>query len=167
MDFPDPDGSNSTSAVIDLTGASDEAIFSVEMSIPLDAEEPSLDVILIDSASGEQVSTARLLVGEALELPDGELLRFVDIGDYARLSVVHDWSVPFIYAFLIIGLAGLSVAILGPYRRVLVMIVETGEGLAIHALIRDKRRSAIFEDRIREVLENAASDSISFSEEDR
>ena len=167
MDFPDEGGMNSTSAGLDLTNAAGEAVLVVEMSVPLDTDEHSLDVVVSDLATEQTVLEGRLLIGEAIELPDGERLRFVAIGDYARLSVVHDWSVPFIYALLVIGLAGLSVAVLNPYRRVLIMIVETDEGAAIHALIRDKRGSAIFKDRVREALGSAAGSSIPLSEEDR
>ena len=158
----------SASAIFDIKGEAGEAVLTVELSAPFEAKEPSLDVMVTDPVSGKFVTEARLTAGEALDLPDGERLRFIDTGDFALLSVVHDWSVPFIYVLLTVGLIGLSVAVLNPYRRLFVIVVDDEDGIpVINVLMRHGRAGVLFQDLVQQALENAVADSVPIPEEKR
>lgn len=78
--------------------------------------DPSV-IFTIDDVDG---STIRRVVrkGESLTLSQGWTLRVADVGYYARLSVVRDWSVAWIYGFLVVAIIGLVWAVLLPYRAV-------------------------------------------------
>ena len=158
----------STSSIFDIKGGDGEVLLTAEVSAPLDVDEPALDVALTDPASDESLAGARIAVGEALDLPNGERLRFVGTGDFVLLSVVHDWSVPLIYLLLTVGLVGLSVAVLNPYRRVLVMVTDGEDGVpAVNVLMRHGRAGVLFGDLVRHALEDAIADSESIAEEKR
>ena len=99
-------------------------------------------------------------------------MEYQELHYYARLSVVHDWSVSFIYLLFILGLAGVSVAVLDPHRRIAVVVGENQDeprALVVRVLIRHGRRSALFVERVNEVIEaslGAVSEDIS-TERDR
>jgi len=98
---------------------------------------------------------ATLAKGDALVLPGGQLLRLVDIVYYARLSVVDDWSIYPIYALFVIAGAALSLAVFTPYRVVRLLLVETPDGLVLHAQARHARRDPLFAEHVEGALRAA------------
>jgi len=100
-------------------------------------------------------SEAALAPGDALVLPGGQLLRLVDIVYYARLSVVDDWSVYPIYALFVLAGVAVSVAVFTPYRVVRLLLVETPDGLVLHAQARHARRDPLFRERVEDALRAA------------
>lgn len=86
--------------------------------------------------------------GSTLELPGGGRLRVVEVTDWARVSVANDWSVPYVYASLILATLGLAVAVLVPARRVSVLLVEEGEARFLHVGTWHEKRDPEFKRRV-------------------
>ncbi|MHB1016434.1 MAG: cytochrome c biogenesis protein ResB [Coriobacteriia bacterium] len=70
-----------------------------------------------------------LRVGESVTLPGEVALTIADLTKYARLSVVDDWSVYYIYTLFVLGMLGLTFALFTPYRAVRATVV-IGDGAA-------------------------------------
>jgi hypothetical protein len=69
-----------------------------------------------------------LQLGEELALPRGGTLRLVGVDYYARLQIVDDASIPFLYAALLVAALGLGVATLSRQHIVLGAVVDTPDG---------------------------------------
>lgn len=96
--------------------------------------------------------------GEAIDLPDGRRLRVAKVSDWVRVSVVNDWSVPFIYTLLFTAIAGLSLAVLVPTRRVSILLVEDEDGQALHLGMWHSRGDTLFKRQVLEAVRVAAGD---------
>lgn len=92
--------------------------------------------------------------GEMLEIGEGISLRIDTLDFYARLSVVDDWSVSWMYALFVLACASVSVSVLVPYRVVRILL-DTGEGdtPVLRMTARHGRGSPEFAARLREALE--------------
>jgi cytochrome c biogenesis protein ResB len=164
VDFDDAKPSGTTSARFDLTDSTGRLIEDVSLTVPLDRldglpvhqrpKQPRV-VMTVDASGAETVTT--LAVGQARILSTGDRLRLVDLVYYARVSVADDWSVYPIYALFVLAAIALSLAILVPYRRVLVMTVPSAEGAELHALVRSRRGDPVFEERVEAALREAAA----------
>lgn len=88
---------------------------------PRPAEEVTVTVGIPGSVDA---TSAVLGEGDAMTLPDGSRLRVLDLTRYAEITVVHDWSVPWLYAMFALGSIGVALTVFWPYRRV-VLKVET------------------------------------------
>jgi len=84
--------------------------------------------IVVYASDGTIVLDTVIKTGEAAILPDGGSLKLLGIGWYARLSIVDDWTTPFIYAAMIIALLGLSVSLLARQQIVLAAVVDGPHG---------------------------------------
>lgn len=89
-------------------------------------------------------------------LPDGSTLKLGPVGIYARVVVVNDWSVWWIYALLGIATIGLSMVMLAPHRVVRVLLVDTGNGARLHAIVSNSRRDPLFSARVEDALKQAS-----------
>jgi len=74
--------------------------------------------------------------GEGVTLPSGDTLRLDSIGYYARLSVVDDWSIPLLYAGLVIAIIGLTIAVAARQQIVLATVIEGPDGAKLAATMR-------------------------------
>ena len=67
--------------------------------------------------------------GEDVALPDGRNLRVDNVGYYARLQVVDDWSTVPLYLGMVAAMAGLTITAVARQQIVLATVVERPEGL--------------------------------------
>jgi hypothetical protein len=96
--------------------------------------------------------------GEALDLPGGQRLRVVRVGDWVRVSLANDWSVPFIYSLLLIATVALGVAVLVAARRASVLLVEDDDGVwSLHAGTWHSRTDPGFRTRVAGIVRDAAN----------
>ncbi|MDP2182339.1 MAG: cytochrome c biogenesis protein ResB [Actinomycetota bacterium] len=144
VDFLPGDSVRTDVSGFDITDSSGESRFGVDVSVPLDAEEPSVEITVTDLVTSDVPGAATLGVGEAFELPDGEKLRLAAVPRYGRLSVADDWSVVPIYALFAFATVGLSLAILTPHRRVRILAVEAEGRVSLHVVVQHDRGSAVF-----------------------
>ncbi|MDA3937121.1 MAG: cytochrome c biogenesis protein ResB [Actinomycetota bacterium] len=147
----------STSSGFEVTSSADGEVLVFEATLISREGGPEMEVTALAS-DGSRGESAQLGLGEVLTLPSGDRIEYRALDYYARLSVVHDWSITPIYTLFIIGLIGVSVAVLDPYRRVAVVVSgrpDAHDILDAHVLIRRGRRSALFVDRVKETLEAA------------
>lgn len=125
-----------------VSSTSGQVRMRVGVTVPLDRvasgfgewipKDPKASVTLYD-ASGATLGAKTIRPGESLKLPGGGSIRLNTIGWYARLSIVDDWTTPFIYAAMVIALLGLSVSLLARQQLVLAAVVpgERGTELAL------------------------------------
>jgi hypothetical protein len=95
---------------------------------------------------------ATLAIGEDIPFGDGMRLRIDHLGYYARLSVVDDWSVYWMYGLFVIGMIAVSVSILVPYRIVHVLFDDSGPRPVLRVHAHHNRSSPEFADRVRQAL---------------
>ena len=105
-------------------------------------------------AVGASVFTTVTAPG-TVELSDGLVLRIGAVKNYARIGVVYDWSVTWIYVLLVTATAGLSLAMMAPHRVVRVLLVEGESGALLHAIVEHRRGDPLFVQRMTEVLQDA------------
>jgi len=92
--------------------------------------------IVVYASDGTTVLDTVIKPGESAEIPGGGSLRLLGIGWYARLSIVDDWTTPFIYAAMIIALLGLSISLLTRQQIVLAAVVDGPDGPALAVRMR-------------------------------
>lgn len=66
--------------------------------------------------------------GESAKLPGGMVLTVDELTSYARLTVVNDWSVPYIYAALVLASIGMTIGLVWPPREVYARVADDTEG---------------------------------------
>jgi hypothetical protein len=99
---------------------------------------------------------AVLKTGQSARLANGSTIQFLAPRHYAVLSVVDDWSVPWIYAFLGLALLGMALSAALPPRTALVLVSRKEGTVTLHATASQAGGSAPFLARVREALESAA-----------
>lgn len=117
---------------------------------------PSQSMQVALQASGVSVPATVAAPG-VIPLPQGQRLVLGSVTNYARLSVVSDWSVYLIYALLGSAIIGLALALLMPFRSAWVLLVETTEGVDLHVISRHSRRDPTFTESIVSVLRELTS----------
>jgi len=93
--------------------------------------------------------------GENVALPGGGSLRLDSVGYYARLSVVDDWSIPFLYAGLVVAVVGLTIAVVARQQIVLVTAVKDLDGVTLVASVRLWHNAPSSRDEIEDELSKA------------
>jgi cytochrome c biogenesis protein len=93
--------------------------------------------------------------GNSVELPEGLQLRVVDGGWYSRLSIVDDWTIPFIYGWIHLAALALSVTAFTRQQYVVATVLEDAEGTALAVRMRLWRHSSTTRDEIAEALGRA------------
>jgi len=109
--------------------------------------------VLRPKDGGAVLADKTLSVGEEIALPDGSKLRLLGVGNYARLSVVDDPSIPLVYALLVVALVAVSVSILGR-QSLAVVAVRTGEAgsRTVDVWFRDWRANKIRTEQAQEAV---------------
>ncbi len=144
-----------------LSGSDDAPVASVLFDLPPQPRDGTTRRVRVHIASGPASpadASAREIVlaeGESVDLGSGVRLTIERLTSYARLSVVDDWSVPFIYVLFAVAAVGLSLAIFAPYRTVRVLVVDGPEGVRVHALVRHGRGEPGFPARVERALAGA------------
>ena len=118
---------------LSIGDAAGKEALRVFVAVPLDRvasglvarlpEQPRARVRVTDT-SGSLLADRTLRPGEGLELPTGGSLRLGAVGYYARLQLVDDPSIPFLYAAMAVAMLGLAVATLA--RQQVVTAIVTG-----------------------------------------
>ena len=114
--------------------------------------------IVAESVDGEALIDELVNQGEAVELPGGFQLGVVDVGWYSRLSVVDDWTVPFVYMWMILGALALSVTTFTRQMYVVIASVEGPTGTSLAVRMRLWRHASTTRSEITEALGRALDD---------
>jgi hypothetical protein len=121
------------------------AVVVVAVTVPLDGANGQFDKALPENPAARVVVTSmddELLVdrivspGEEVALPIGGSLRVENVGYYARLKVVDDWSTIPLYACLAAATIGLTIAFLARQQIVLATVIDGPEGVVLAVRMR-------------------------------
>lgn len=164
LDRSTESSSGTTPYEFTLNGATEGQSVGVRIQVVVfDASAPGasgqVSRAIVETAtagSGEFGPPVLMIETQSLDLAGGQRLRIADVGDWVRVSVTNDWSVPYIYAFLVTAILGLALAVLVPARRASVLLVPDGQGHALHVGTWHSRRDPLFKKRVLEALERAA-----------
>jgi len=115
--------------------------------------------VVVTSRDGATVLDQVVGPGDTLAIPGSLSLRLDGIVYYARLQIVDDWTIPLLYAVLVLALAGLSVATLAPQQIVLVTTAEGPDGLELVAKVRLWRNASSSRTEIESELGQALAES--------
>ncbi len=143
----------------DATGT--ESGVRVEVDLPAQGKTNELATVSLYVEPGgwlESTGATGLTRGGTLELSNGAVLRVQNLDYYVRISVADDWSVPYIYALLVIGTIGLSVAVVLPHRAVRLLLVEDGDGRRLHVHTSHSRGDPTFGERVERALKDRFCD---------
>lgn len=149
-------------ALFGLSGPTGETVTSVMLQ-PGPGSTPASPSVRIRAAAGDASPETQpqadvvLRIGEQTQLPGGLSLRVIELTKYARLSVVDDWSVYWIYALFSLAVTGLALAIFFPLRRVRAVVVRSDEAHRLHVATRHGRGDPGFPVRVESVLRAALS----------
>ncbi|MBI5232001.1 MAG: cytochrome c biogenesis protein ResB [Coriobacteriales bacterium] len=175
LDFDASSPSGTTQVPLEITGAGGAVAYETTVTVKAARsggelhrlpKDPRLSVTLRPTgAEDASVTVTELALGESLELADGSTLRFDRLTYYARLSVVDDWSVPWLYALLAIGLLGLGVSILAGPRVALVESAQAGEGAEARVWISPWRGEIAFRDGLARSIADATAGTVVQEEE--
>jgi hypothetical protein len=114
--------------------------------------------IVAESVDGEALVDELVSQGEAIALPGGSQLGVVDVGWYSRLSVVDDWTVPFVYAWMVLGAIALSVTTFTRQLYVVIAADEGSTGVSLAVRMRLWRHASTTRSEIAEALSRALDD---------
>lgn len=133
---------------------------AVVFDLPEGAEEssaaPAVEVRWGPEGLAELPQHAELKQGESLDV-DGLRIGIVRLTTYARLSVVDDWSVLWIYALSTLVVIGSAIAVLLPSRAVWVLLSGDTD-MALHVEVRHARGDPLWPARVTDALADALSD---------
>jgi len=87
--------------------------------------------IVATMADGSQLADEVVKENGEVRLSDTASLRVESIGWYSRLSIVDDWTIPVIYACMIVATIGLAVTAFMRQQIVLVAAAETPDGVVL------------------------------------
>jgi hypothetical protein len=130
---------------LNVSDSAGNALLRVSVSVPLDHSGDKLlkgipkkpaALVVVTSPDDKPVLDRIVSPGEGVTLPSGDTLRLDSIGYYARLSVVDDWSIPLLYAGLVIAVVGLTIVVVARQQIVLATVIEGPEGLRLAATVR-------------------------------
>ena len=133
---------------------------SFEVTLTLVPMKDRLGTTLLTTAPSMQVkvessvleSATMALAPGTVALPDGLVLKLGSVGNYARVGVVRDASVLWIYAMLVLATIGLTLTMAVPYRVVWVMRADDSQGPRLNVIVVQARRDPIFAARVEQVL---------------
>lgn len=114
--------------------------------------------IVAESVDGQALVDELVDQGEAIALPGGFQLGVVDVGWYSRLSIVDDWTVPFVYGWMILGAIALSVTTFTRQMYVVITSVDGPTGTSLAVRMRLWRHASTTRDEITEALNRALDD---------
>lgn len=83
--------------------------------------------VVVTSADGASLVDRLVKPSEDVTLPGGGAVRLVDVGWYARLSIVDDPTTPLVYATMIMAILGLATVVFARQQLVLATVIEDSE----------------------------------------
>lgn len=115
--------------------------------------------IIETTSPGSSAFGPAVVVDEAqsVDLPGGARLRVAEVSSWVLVTVADDWSVPYIYALIVLIVLSLGVAVTVPTRRVSILLVQTGEGSSVHSMAWDSRKDPLFGSMVEDVVRRALS----------
>jgi hypothetical protein len=159
MRFEFPDGSKRTLAVpFDMRGGSAPTPIPVRLDLRVDGKGYPLSLVpapsgrlMISSSAGD---SAPIGPGASADLPSGVSATFVERTTYARLAVVNDWTVNWLYTAFVVAIVSAGFALFCPPRAV--AIRTEPEGLAGIVVVASALDSG-FRRRVRSALAQGSS----------
>ncbi len=145
---------------VGVVGA-DGTTMATVMVDPAEGSTPATPLVRVRAVAGQapvdMIPTVDVVIreGEQVEIPGGLTLTVVQLTKYARLSVVNDWSVYYIYALFLFAVVGLVLAIFAPLRGARVLLVNDEEGARLHVAVRHGRGDPHFPARVEAELRAA------------
>jgi len=94
-----------------------------------------------------------LAVGDAAKLPDGTTIRVENLTSYARLAVVNDWSLNYVFVSFCLVVLGAALSVFLPPRRAVAAI--GGEGDRIDVRVAQRKSDPAFSLRLERALHQA------------
>lgn len=159
LDYADDDSGRIVPRDLAVLDASGQPAVSLLIDADASSRTPALLVRYAEGAGDPRSSgamEASIAEGESVALPGGVSLTADRLTSYARLAVVDDWSVPFIYPLFLTGVLGLAAAILTPPSTARVLFVEGDGGPAWHVVVTGWRRQSGASESVHAALEAAA-----------
>lgn len=139
--------------VIDLADGPVAVVFDLPGDGPTAGETPQVEIAWGPEGADAPTRTEVVLQGGSVTI--GEVTLTVErLTSYARLSVVDDWSVPYIYLLLTIAIVGSGIAILLPMRKAWAL-VRDDDGLRIHIDVRHARSDGLWPRRVGQAVSAA------------
>lgn len=138
-----------------------DAVIATIMLEPGEGSTPNVPTVRVRAAAGETSPDsapeidAVIPEGESIEIPGGLTLTIVTLTKYARLSVVNDWSVSWIYALFALAVIGLVLAVFTPLRAARVLLVADDDAPRLHVAVRHGRGDPHFPGRVEAALREA------------
>ncbi len=162
LDYSEDDTGEVVPRELEVLDASDSPMVSLLVDADSASPTPALRVRYAEGAGDPRAPGAAeisVAEGESVTLPGGVRLSADRLTSYARLAVVDDWSVPFIYGLFVTGVLGLAVAILAPPSAAWVLMVDGRSGPAWHVVVTGWRAQPDARERVCRALEKAGGTS--------
>ena len=142
-------------------GGADGSVLATVLLEPAEESTPDNALVRVRASQGETVPDVSPEVdvvvpeGDQVELPGGLTMTVLELTRYARLSVVDDWSVYWIYALFALAFTGLVLAVFTPLRGARVLLATDGDTTRVHAAVRHGRGDPHFPGRVEAALREA------------
>lgn len=92
--------------------------------------------VVVTGPDGTRFVDTTLRPGDAVPLPSGDRLGVASVGYYARLKVVDDHAIPFLYAALAFAMLGLTATAVARQQLVVVAVSRGGDGQRLVGRVR-------------------------------
>ncbi len=109
------------------------------------ADAPRVRITIPGSAGVEP--DLEMAVGDSLKVGESTLT-LESVSEYARLSVVDDWSVYLIYLLFGLATVGVTLAVLVPTRTTWALLTQVGDDVEVRALTLRPGRDPAFEESV-------------------
>jgi len=120
------------------------------------ATAPGTQKVRVDVTRVDGTTDGKVMgVGDTIDIKDGYSLRVDELGVYARLSIVDDWSLPYIYFLFTLATIAVGVSVLVPYRGVWVALDTTGDSPVVCVTVSHSRGDAYFVNSVKATIEQA------------
>jgi cytochrome c biogenesis protein ResB len=149
---------------VSVFGHSKAELYRVYLSVPLDRTggapvrkvpvDPTVRAV-VKTLDGTTVLDGIMRPGQAISLAGADALRLDGVGYYARLQIVDDWSIPFLYAGVILALLGLTATVVARQQIVLATAIEGPGGVKLAVTLRLWRNASSSRSEIESELARA------------
>lgn len=113
--------------------------------LTLDVEPLTDRRVRVVASNGQ---AGELAEGQALEVDGFGTVVLRELTSYARIAVVNDRSIPFVYTFFVLALLGVTVALFLPPRFASVLLAEEDGIRTVHIAVRAVRADPAFAGRV-------------------
>lgn len=168
MDFSETAGEGTVPAQsIGISNSAGNVELVASVAVPLERTDGQLDKwlpedskarVVVTSLDGQPLVDRVVSPGEDVALPIGGSLRVDNLGYYARLQVVDDWSTIPLYVCLVAATIGLTIAFVVSQQIVLATVIEGPDGMKLAATARLWRNTLSTRSTIESKLTQALCD---------